>query len=121
MGPEFCSCNLARSAAGSSPFRSRPSSPWIAKSSVYCFERGRLGVPPAASSRTCRSARLPTRVPPITHAQLIRDWRTTLDAFGEALGSERRYFRPVELRDLAQHLAADRRWLQHFAAIRNFP
>jgi hypothetical protein len=56
-----------------------------------------------------------------THAQLVRDWRCTLDAFGDALGAERRYFSPSELKRLELHLAADRRWLQHFAAIRNFP
>ena len=57
----------------------------------------------------------------ITHAQLVHDWRCTLDAFDDALGAERRYFSPSELKQLELHLAADRRWLQQFAAIRNFP
>jgi hypothetical protein len=112
MGLEFCSCNRARSAAASLPFRSTRSSQWITKNSVYCFERGRLAVPPVVSSRTSRA---------ITHARLVADWRKTLDAFDDALECEHRYFSPAELRQLTQHLAADRRWLQHFAAIRNFP
>ena len=58
---------------------------------------------------------------PITRALLIRDWRKTLDAFGEALDYEEHSFSPSELKQLEQRLAADRRWLQHFAAIRNFP
>jgi len=57
----------------------------------------------------------------ITHAQLVHDWGCTLDAFDDALGAERRYFSPSELKQLELHLAADRRWLQQFAAIRNFP
>jgi hypothetical protein len=57
----------------------------------------------------------------ITRAQLIRDWGETLDAFGEALDHEDRYYSPAELRELERHLAADRRWLKHFAAIRSFP
>jgi hypothetical protein len=41
--------------------------------------------------------------------------------FDEALECEHRYFSPFELKQLEQHLAADRRWLHDFAAIRNFP
>jgi hypothetical protein len=60
---------------------------------------------------------------PITHARLVDDWRTTLDVFGAALGDEDedRYFTPAELGQLERKLAADRRWLEHFAAIRSFP
>jgi len=64
-----------------------------------------------------------TRVRPLTHAQLVRDWRRTLDAFGDALEDEdeKRYFSAAELKELELHLSADRRWLRHFAAIRSFP
>lgn len=60
---------------------------------------------------------------PITHVQLIRDWRRTLDAFGDALADEeeQRDFTPSELKELARHLDADRRWLRCFAALRSFP
>jgi hypothetical protein len=58
---------------------------------------------------------------PVTHARLIADWRRTLDAFGEALASDRSYLSTYELKELEQHLAADRRWLRDFAAIRSFP
>jgi transposase-like protein len=60
---------------------------------------------------------------PVTQAELVRDWRRALDAFGAALADEgeERYFSPAELRELERHLAAERRWLAHFAAIRNFP
>lgn len=59
----------------------------------------------------------------ITHAQLIRDWRKTLDAFADALEDEeeKRDFSPSELKQLGRHLDADRRWLRHFAALRSFP
>ena len=57
----------------------------------------------------------------VTHAQLVRDWRATLDAFGEALEFERRYLTPFELKQFERHLAADRRWLRRFAAVRTFP
>jgi hypothetical protein len=57
----------------------------------------------------------------ITHAQLVHDWRKTLDAFGEALQHEHRYYSSSELKDIEQHLSADRRWLEHFASIRSFP
>jgi hypothetical protein len=58
---------------------------------------------------------------PITHARLVADWRKALDAFDEALECEDRYFSPAELKRLELHLASDRRWLEHFAAIRSFP
>ena len=57
----------------------------------------------------------------ITHAELVRDWRAALDAFGVALDHERRYYSQSELKQLEQHLADDRRWLARFAAIRSFP
>jgi hypothetical protein len=60
---------------------------------------------------------------PITHAQLIRDWRRTLDAFADALDDEeeKRHFSPFELKQLGRHLAEDRRWLRRFAALHSFP
>jgi hypothetical protein len=68
----------------------------------------------AAPAPTCNT---------VTYAQLVRDWRSALDAFGAALADEgeQRYFSPSELRELERHLAAERRWLTRFAAIRNFP
>ena len=74
----------------------------------------------ADETRTARRG-VTGRTPAITHSQLVWDWRSTLDAFGDALGAEKRYFSPLELKRLELHLAADRRWLQHFAAIRDFP
>jgi len=68
-----------------------------------------------------RAAKLDGRGRRITHAQLIRDWGRTLDAFGEALEDEERYFSASELNQLERHLASDRRWLGQFAAIRSFP
>jgi hypothetical protein len=69
-----------------------------------------------------RSGGTPAVLPrAITHRQLVRDWRTTLDAFGVALDHEGRYYTPSELKQLERHLADDRRWLAHFAAIRDFP
>jgi hypothetical protein len=58
---------------------------------------------------------------PVTHARLVADWRKTLDAFGDALECDDRYLAPLELQRLGRHLAADRRWLERFAAIRSFP
>jgi hypothetical protein len=58
---------------------------------------------------------------PVTHARLIADWRRALDAFGEALASDRPYLSSSEAHQLEQRLAADRRWLRDFAAIRSFP
>jgi transposase-like protein len=52
----------------------------------------------------------------ITQAQLIRDWRETLDAFGEALEHEDRYYTRPELKELERRLAADRRWLEGMTA-----
>ncbi len=75
----------------------------------------------AASLPSCRGWRGRTNVRPITHARLIRDWQRTLDAFGAALESERRYFSRLELKELERHLAADRRWLERFATIHSFP
>jgi hypothetical protein len=113
--PVFCSFTRARSAAGSSQSRSMPSSPSIAKSVACCSERDCLPVSVAAPARTCRPA------PPIGPEQLIRDWRRALDAFGVALAEEKRHFAPAELKQLERHLADERRWLEHFASIRNFP
>jgi hypothetical protein len=59
--------------------------------------------------------------PTVTQAELVASWRRTLDAFGCALACEKRYFSPGELKELERHLAADRRWLERFSAIRSFP
>jgi hypothetical protein len=45
-------------------------------------------------------------------AQLVASWGRALDAFGDALDSDRRYYSPVELKELERHLAADRRWVE---------
>lgn len=74
---------------------------------------GRIGGATAVLPRAGRG--------PVTHARLIADWRKTLDAFGEALASDRSYLSSYRLKELEQHLAADRRWLRDFAAIRSFP
>lgn len=58
---------------------------------------------------------------PVTHARLIADWRRTLDAFSEALASDRPYLPSYRLKQLEYRLAADRSWLRDFAAIRSFP
>jgi hypothetical protein len=55
------------------------------------------------------------------HTRLIASWRRALDAFGDALSSDRRYYSTLELNELERDLAADRRWLEHFAGIRIFP
>jgi len=76
------------------------------------------------TGRTSRTAAvLPRPGRSITHARLVEDWRRTLDVFGAALEDEDedRYFTPAELGQLERKLAADRRWLEHFAAIRSFP
>jgi hypothetical protein len=62
-----------------------------------------------------------SRPHPITHARLVADWRRALDAVSEALEAEGRYYSPAELSDLERHVAAERRWLEHFSTIRNFP
>ena len=71
---------------------------------------------------SCRRARLamPASRGP-RQARLIASWRKTLDAFGEALSSDKRYYSAFELNVLERELAADRRWLEHFSAIRSFP
>jgi hypothetical protein len=74
---------------------------------------GRVGGVAAVLPRAARG--------PVTHARLVTDWVRTLDAFGEALASDRSYLSSYQLKQLEQHLAADRRWLRDFAAIRSFP
>lgn len=78
---------------------------------MCCCERGRRVVPAVAPSLS-RSK---------TQAKLITSWRRALNAYGVALEEEQRYFSQSELMELQQHLAADRRWLERLAAIRNFP
>lgn len=71
--------------------------------------------------RGYRAARVFRPSPTVTQAQLVESWRRTLDAFDCALECEQRYFSPDELKALERHLAADRRWLERFGAIRSFP
>ncbi len=74
--------------------------------------RACLVVPDVTSART--SSRGPL------DARLIASWRRALDAFGDALSADKRYYSTVELKELERELAADRRWLEHFSAIRSF-
>jgi hypothetical protein len=96
---------------------------WTRESSrAHNAERGRArrGYRAARVSRPS-TGRAPDRAPTITQVELVASWRRTLDAFGRALEGEKRYLSPAELKELERHLAADRRWLERFAAIRSFP